>query len=75
MFDDIQAGWLAGDDYQRAADAREADYRKAADAAGVIELPGKYVARAVTPPPQAPQRWDVIMTGRWEDGNPPGSPA
>lgn len=50
-------------------------YEEAVEAAGVVELPDDFVARAVAPPAQPPQRWDPVMTGRWEDSDPPGSPA
>lgn len=50
------------------------DAEEAAAAAGVVELPDDYVASAVAPPPQEPQRWPAVLTGRWEDSNPPGTP-
>lgn len=47
-------------------------YEEAVHAAGVVELPDEYVARATAPSPQPPLRWEDLMSGRWEDGNPPG---
>lgn len=49
---------------------------EAAEAAGVVALPDPpTVAQAIAAPPQEPQHWpDVLMTGRWEDSNPPGTP-
>lgn len=53
MWDDVQRGWLDGD-----------DYRRAAEAAGVVELPDDR-----TPPGLLPER---VSTGRWEDDDPIG---
>ncbi len=39
MFDGVQWGWLAGDDYRLAAQRREREYRKAVEQAGFTELP------------------------------------
>lgn len=55
MFDDVQRGWLDGD-----------DYRLAAEAAGVVELPDDGRPR----PGPLPER---VSTGRWEDDDPPGA--
>lgn len=50
-------------------------YEEAVRDGTVTELPAPTVARAVAPPPQEPQRWPaVLMTGRWEDDDPPGAP-
>ena len=38
MFDNVHTGWLAGDDYQQAAQLREQEYRRALDQAGFTEL-------------------------------------
>lgn len=56
MFDEVQRGWLDGDDYVRAAEA-----------AGVVELPDD----GTLPPGPLPTQ---VSTGRWEDDNPPGVP-
>lgn len=59
MFDAEQLGFLAGDEYQRAAELRDEEgYRAACERHGVTELPRPL-----------PER---VSTGRWEDGNPPG---
>lgn len=55
MWDDVQRGWLDGD-----------DYRRAAEAARVVELPDDR-----TPPGLLPER---VFTGRWEDDDPIGAP-
>ena len=69
MFDDVHAGWLAGDDYERAAQRREADYRRAVDQAGFTELPNdtEPASDAGTPIFDSMTR---RLQGGWVDDNP-----
>lgn len=57
MFDEVHEGWLAGD-----------DYRRAAEAAGVVELPD---GEGPQPAGGLPEQ---VSSGRWEDADPPGAP-
>ncbi|HEY9392329.1 MAG TPA: hypothetical protein VIR27_21460 [Mycobacteriales bacterium] len=74
MFDHVQLGWLAGD-----------DYRAAAEAAGVVELPDNSEPNDPTddPPTDTPAdpSWDGrcgtgrrvlddLLTGGWTDDDP-----
>ncbi|HEY9474556.1 MAG TPA: hypothetical protein VIS06_11995 [Mycobacteriales bacterium] len=75
MFDEVQMGWLAGDDYARAVEA-----------AGVVELPMSDESRLPEPEESdksteadesCPVYRDVLDElvrdrCRWEDDNPPG---
>lgn len=58
MYDEVQRGWLAGDDYEQAAEA-----------AGVVELP-----ESGEPSPTHRNVVDDLVRDRcrWEDDNPPG---
>lgn len=61
LFDAEQLGFLAGDEYRRAADLRDEEgYRAACERHGVTELPGS------GPLPEH------VSTGRWEDDDPIG---
>ncbi|HEY9390274.1 MAG TPA: hypothetical protein VIR27_10980 [Mycobacteriales bacterium] len=61
MFDSVQAGWLAGD-----------DYRAAVEAAGVVELPhpGDNDPQDEEVEPQGLPA--DLLGGRFEDPRPPG---
>ncbi|HEY9475652.1 MAG TPA: hypothetical protein VIS06_17605 [Mycobacteriales bacterium] len=66
MFDEVQMGWLAGDDYERAVEA-----------AGVVELPMSDESRLPESDQSCPVSRDVLDElvrdrCRWEDDNPPG---
>ena len=69
MFDEVQMGWLAGDDYERAVEA-----------AGVVELPMSDESQSdgsTEPDESCPVYRDVLDElvrdrCRWEDDNPPG---
>lgn len=54
MWDEVQRGWLDGD-----------DHRRAAEAAGVVELPDD----GTPPPGRLPTQ---VATGRWKNNNPSG---
>lgn len=59
MFDDVQRGWLDGDDYVVAAEA-----------AGVVELPESGDEDPPDRPPGTARTVpDVVLTGRWEDAD------
>jgi len=62
MFDDVQQGWLGGDDYARAVEA-----------AGVVELPEPGEPESAETPEPDPLP-ESVSTGRWEDADPPGYP-
>lgn len=65
MFDDVQLGWLSGDDYGAAAEA-----------AGVVELPDELQPDepAEAPPPgpcpTADRVLDDLLTQQWTDRDP-----
>lgn len=64
MFDDVQLGWLAGDEYRRAAEEAEEAERDEAD-------------QDRQPPPAEPSARigglpAEVLTGRWTDDDPPG---
>ncbi|HEY9389761.1 MAG TPA: hypothetical protein VIR27_08335 [Mycobacteriales bacterium] len=60
MFDEVQRGWLAGDDYRRAVERH-----------GVRELPDDgEPEREIEPGPLPPE----VSSGRWVDDDPPGCP-
>ena len=69
MFDEVQMGWLAGDDYARAVEA-----------AGVVELPMSDESQSdgsTEADESCPVYRDVLDElvrdrCRWEDDNPPG---
>ena len=68
VFDSVQSGWLAGD-----------DYRRAAEAAGVVELPdptepAESVESAESSGEPMADMPDDLFDGRWEDADPPGCP-
>ncbi|HEX5495706.1 MAG TPA: hypothetical protein VFX70_14135 [Mycobacteriales bacterium] len=60
MFDQVQRGWLDGD-----------DYRVAVEAAGVVELPGASDP-ADCPDGTADAGLGELLASRWEDSDPPG---
>ena len=64
MFDEVQRGWLAGDDYRRAVERH-----------GVRELPddGEPEPEVGTEPGPGPLPAEV-SSGRWVDDDPPGCP-
>ncbi|HEY9475461.1 MAG TPA: hypothetical protein VIS06_16640 [Mycobacteriales bacterium] len=74
MSDEVQCGWLAGD-----------DYRAAVERAGAKELPDDGIpdgepwivsalAPVVQPPDTTYQELLARVDGRWEDSDPPGCP-
>lgn len=61
MYDDVQVGWLAGD-----------DYRVAAESAGVVELPDTSDGDPPLPESGARDLPPGLLGGRFEDPCPPG---
>ena len=61
MYDSVQAGWLGGD-----------DYRVAAEAVGVVELPEPGDGDPPVSEPDAQGLPARLLGGRFEDSCPPG---
>lgn len=61
MFDSVQAGWLAGD-----------DYRAAVEAAGVVELPDPGDNDSQDEEVEPRDLSAGLLGGRFEDPRPPG---
>jgi hypothetical protein len=68
VFDEVQCGWLAGDDYRRAVERH-----------GVLELPDDGEPEPEPEPEAEPGPLPgplppEVSSGRWVDDDPPGCP-